>query len=102
MGDICIVEVSPDAMSLNQKVRHQLDYGVLSVKREHDNTYSVGASDGTVKLLSLSDDCTTSQTYGDAHKDVDGKVCLMHDSNKQFMASVTSEGSLELFDKETA
>ena len=51
VGDLCIVEVAQDKTKLMQKARHQLDYGVLSVKREDGNMFSVGASDGTVKML---------------------------------------------------
>ena len=51
-GDINIIQIQ------DQKIKtvgrsQVLDYGILSIKHEKDNQFTLGASDGNVKLVGL-------------------------------------------------
>ena len=78
--------------------------GYLSVKKEddHENLISLGCSDGTVKLANIQNGkLEVTQSFSQTSQD-EGAVCLMHDTNQSLIGSVMSNGSLSIFDKNTA
>ena len=91
-GSLVKLSVVDTKITVNQN--YNLDYGVLSLKQEGEDLYSVGCSDGAVRLLSLD---RVSKTY----ETDDSSVCLMHDTDKTTIAACYSSGSVFNIDRET-
>ena len=103
-GDINILSVDGD--KIKRIGRSQVfNFGILSIKHETQNIYSIGCSDGSIQFLEIGEvsngefKANLKQTF---YAENDEDVCLMHDSNQDQVAAVTSSGALITYDKESA
>jgi hypothetical protein len=90
-GDLIHVKVEDEKIVKEASVS-LFDFGVLSIEPEADGKFSMGCSDGAVRLAD-----TVYQNEGSQ-----GKCALHHASSDDRVISAMSSGELHIYDKKSA
>eukprot|EP00347_Sterkiella_histriomuscorum_P015376 403357250 len=119
-GNLSIINITEDNKLKLQAKTIDFDYGVLSIKHESGNIYSIGTSKGDVQFLELQIDQSTNtlthkivQNYSSSNtnsKDSDlmkeqqtatNDICLMHDTSEKYVVNGMHGGRVLVHDRES-
>ena len=87
-GDLNIVEVKDSKLRLVKQI-DSFDFGILSIEQETGGIFSMGCSDGTVRIGS------------DLYIPDQDSSCLHHSTTNTIVASGLNTGTVCIFDRET-